>query len=206
MYVDFSQGYGNTNGGSLNNAESEIANLWLNYQAGFAVVTSQEVNNGAVSLSKFKAVLPLNGVDANLTAYKSGGGTLLTEPEQLTQYSTAYAQIDAPAVGVLQAVPAVAASGNSASITLGNITSGTTYDDPIAFSPAGLGLNSGNYYLVNAATGAAVAQTQQSSGLLCATGEHRRGDARAVERGGGHAARRDGVVELPGHRDGRDLR
>ncbi|HUN32756.1 MAG TPA: discoidin domain-containing protein [Trebonia sp.] len=171
VYIDFSAGYGNTSGGSLSNVESQLGNLWLNYQAGFTVVTSQEVNNGAVSLARFKAVLPLNGVDANLTAYKSAGGTVLTEPEQLTQYSTAYAQIDAPAVGVLQAVPAVATNGNSASITLGNITSGTTYNDPIAFSPAGLGLNPGNYYLVNAATGAAVPQAQQSSGLLCATAD-----------------------------------
>jgi hypothetical protein len=171
VYIDFSQGYGNTSGGSLSNVENEIANLWLNYQAGFAVVTSQEVNNGAVSLSKFKAVLPLNGVDANLTAYKSAGGTVLTEPEQLTQYTTAYAQIDSQDVGVLQTVPAVATNGASASITLANITSGTTYDDPIAFSQAGLGLNSGNYYLVNAATGAAVPQTQQSNGLLCATAD-----------------------------------
>jgi hypothetical protein len=69
-------------------------------------------------------------------------------------------------VGNLQTVPAVAASnGTSASITLANITSGTTYNDPIAFSPTGLGLNSGNYYLVNAATGAAVPQTVQSNGL-----------------------------------------
>jgi hypothetical protein len=81
VYIDFSQGYGNTNGGSLNNAENEIANLWLNYQVGFSVVTSLEVNNGAISLSKFRAVLPLNGVDANLTAYESGGGALLTQPE-----------------------------------------------------------------------------------------------------------------------------
>jgi Carbohydrate binding module (family 6)/F5/8 type C domain len=169
VYVDFSQGYGNTSGGSLGSVENEIANLWLNYQAGFAVVTSQEVNNGAVSLSKFKAVLPLNGVDSNLTAYKSVGGTVLTEPEQLTQYTTAYAQIDSRYVGDLQSVPAVATNGTSASITLANITSGTTYNAPIAFSPAGLGLNSGNYYLVNAATGAAVPQTQQSNGLLCAT-------------------------------------
>jgi hypothetical protein len=169
VYIDFSQGYGNTSGGSLNNVENEIANLWLNYQAGFSVVTSQEVNNGAVKLSQFKAVLPLNGTDANLTAYKNAGGTVLTQAEQLTQYSTAYAEIDAPAVGDLQTVPAVAANGNSASITLANITSGTTYNDPVAFSPAGLGLNAGNYYLVNAATGTAVPQTQQSNGLLCAT-------------------------------------
>jgi hypothetical protein len=169
VYIDFSQGYGNMSGGSLDNVENEIGNLWLNYQAGFSVVTSQEVNNGAVKLSSFKAVLPLNGVDANLTAYQSGGGTLLTQPEQLTQYTTPYAEIDAPDVGNLQAVPAVAAGGASASITLANITSGTAYSDPIAFSPAGLGLGSGSYYLVNAATGAAVPQAQQSNGLLCAT-------------------------------------
>jgi Carbohydrate binding module (family 6)/F5/8 type C domain/Abnormal spindle-like microcephaly-assoc'd, ASPM-SPD-2-Hydin len=168
VYIDFSQGYGNTGGGSLNNVENDLANLWLNYQAGFTVVTSQEVKNGAVSLSQFKAVLPLNGVDANLNSYKSGGGVLLTGPAQLTQYTTPYAEIDAPDVGVLQTVPAVATSGTSASITLANITSGTTYNAPIAFSPAGLGLKSGNYYLVNAANGAAVPQTQQASGLVCA--------------------------------------
>ena len=171
VYIDFSQGYGNTNGGSLNNVESDLANLWLNYQAGFTVVTSQEVKNGAVSLSQFKAILPLNGVDTNLTSYQQGGGTLLTGPAQLTQYTTPYAEINAPQVGDLQTVPAVATTGTSASITLANITSGTTYDDPIAFSPAGLGLKTGNYYLVNAATGAALPQTQQSSGLICATAD-----------------------------------
>jgi hypothetical protein len=171
VYVDFSQGYGNTSGGSLNNVQNEIANLWLNYQSGFSVVTSQEVADGAVSLSSFKAVLPLNGVDSNLTSYQSGGGTLLTQPEQLTQYTTAYAQIDSPGVGVLQTVPAVASNGTSASITLANITSGTAYDYPIAFSPAGLGLNAGTYYLVNAATGAAVPQTQQANGLVCASAD-----------------------------------
>ncbi|MGD0700535.1 MAG: hypothetical protein ABSA02_11695 [Trebonia sp.] len=57
VYIDFSQGYGNTTGGSLNNVENDLANLWLNYQAGFTVVTSQEVKNGAVSLSQFKAIL-----------------------------------------------------------------------------------------------------------------------------------------------------
>jgi hypothetical protein len=171
VYIDFSQGYGNTSGGSLNNVQNEIANLWLNYQSGFTVVTSQEVNNGAVSLSSFKAVLPLNGVDANLTSYQDGGGTLLTEPEQLTDYSTAYATIDAPDVGNLQIVPAVATSGTSAALTLANITSGTTYDAPVSVSPAGLGMSSGSYYLVNSATGAAVPQTVQSNGAICATAD-----------------------------------
>jgi len=169
VYIDFSQAYGNTSGGSLGSAEGQLANLWLDFQAGFTVVTSQEVANGAVSLSQFKAILPLNGVDSNLTSYKSGGGTLLTSEAQLSNYITPYAEIDTPGLGDLQTVPVVASNDNSAQITLGNITSGTAYDYPIAFSPTGLGLNAGTYHLVNAATGAAVPQTVQSNGLICAS-------------------------------------
>jgi hypothetical protein len=169
LYIDVSQGYGNTSGGSLNNVQTEAATIWQNFQAGLSIVTSQEVANGAVSLSSFKAVLPLNGVDANLTAYKNGGGNVLATAAQLTQYASAYAVIDAPYVGDLQTVPVVSASGTGASITLSDITDGTAYDAPIAFSPTGLGLKSGSYYLVNAATGAAVPQSVQSSGLICAS-------------------------------------
>ena len=170
LYIDVSQGYGNTNGGSLGGVEGLTQNIWQNFQAGLSIVTSQEVANGAVSLSSFKAVLPLNGVDANLTAYKSGGGTVLSTAAQLTQYATAYAEIDAPYVGDLQTVPDVSSSGTSASITLSNISTGTAYDAPIAFSPAGLGLNSGSYYLVNA-SGTAVPQSVQSNGLICASAD-----------------------------------
>jgi len=169
VYIDFSQGYGNTAGGGLNNVQNELGTLWQDFQAGFAVVTSQEVANGAASLSQYKAILPLNGVDANLTSYQSGGGTLLTTPEQLTQYATAYAQLDNS--GILQTVPAVSSSHTSASITLADVTSGTAYNDPVEFSPAGLGLNSGSYHLVNAATGAAVAQTSQANGEVCAAAD-----------------------------------
>ncbi|MBR7838689.1 choice-of-anchor D domain-containing protein [Actinospica durhamensis] len=168
LYIDVSQGYGNTGGGSLGGVEGLAQNIWQNFQAGISIVTSQEVANGAVSLASFKAVLPLNGVDANLTAYKNGGGTVLATAAQLTQYATAYAEIDAPYVGVLQTVPDVSSSGTSASITLSDISTGTAYNAPIAFSPAGLGLNSGSYYLVNA-SGTAVPQTVQSNGLICAT-------------------------------------
>jgi hypothetical protein len=162
VYIDFSQGYGNTNGGSLNNAESEIANLWLNYQAAFTVVTSQEVNNGAISLSQFKAILPLNGTDANLTAYKNAGGTLLTAASQLSQYAPAYATLASS--GVAQVVPAVSSSGTSAQLTLADITSGTAYDDSITVNPAGLGLAAGTYHVVNA-SGTAVPQEAVAGGI-----------------------------------------
>ena len=56
-------------GGSLANVEYDLANLWARDQSGFAVVTSQEVASGVVKLSQYKAVLPLNGVDAALKAY-----------------------------------------------------------------------------------------------------------------------------------------
>ena len=167
VYIDFSQAYGNTSGGSLNNVEGQLASLWLDFQAGFTVVTSQEVANGAVSLSSFKAILPLNGVDTNLTSYQSGGGTLLTSEQQLTGYITPYAQLDSS--GILQTVPSVASSHTSAQLVLGDINSSLNYDDTVQFNPAGLGLNSGSYYLVNNTTGAAVPQTVQSNGDVCAT-------------------------------------
>src|ERR1700722_553497 len=93
LYIDASQGYGNMSGGSLGSVEGEALSDWDGFQAGLTLVTSQEVANGAVKLSSFKAILPLNGVDANLTSYQSGGGTLLTSDSQVSQYATAYATL-----------------------------------------------------------------------------------------------------------------
>ena len=126
MYVDYSQAYGNASGGGLAAPENEVTDLWDGYQAGFAVVTSQEVDNGTVKLSQYKAILPANGVDANLTAYQKAGGTLLTTGSQLSQYAPAYATLASS--GVVQIVPVVA-SGTSAQLTLANITSGTAYNN-----------------------------------------------------------------------------
>jgi hypothetical protein len=167
LYIDASQGYGNTSGGSLNTVESGAASIWNSFQSGLSVVTSQEVANGAVNLSSFRAVLPLNGVDANLASYKNGGGALLTSAAQLTQYTKAYAVVDAPYVGDVQTVPVVSTDHSSASLTLADITSGTAYTAPIAVDPAGLGLNTGSYHLVDA-SGNALPQSVQSNGQICA--------------------------------------
>jgi hypothetical protein len=165
VYIDFSQAYGNASGGNLGSPEDSITNLWNSYQAGFTVVTSQEVNAGIVKLSQFKAVLPMNGVDANLTAYGSAGGTLLTSNAQLAQYAPAYATL--ANVGVLQVVPDVASSRTSAQVTLANITSGTTYNSTVTLNPTGLGLNSGTYHVV-AANGSVVPQETVTGGICAA--------------------------------------
>jgi hypothetical protein len=162
VYVDYSSAYGNTSGGTLATPENEITDLWDGYQAGFAVVTSQEVDNGTVKLSQYKAILPTNGVDANLTAYQSAGGTLLTTGSQLSQYAPAYASLASN--GVLQVVPDTASSDTSAQLTLADITSGTAYDDSITFNTAGLGLTAGTYHVVNA-SGTAVPQEAVSGGI-----------------------------------------
>jgi hypothetical protein len=164
VYVDYSQAYGNASGGSLASPEDDITSLWDRYQAGFAVVTSQEVNSGIVKLSQYRAVLPVNGTDANLTAYKNAGGTVLTTGSQLSQYAPAYASLASS--GTLQIVPAVAAAGTSAQLQLANVTSGTAYDESVTLAPAGLGLAAGTYHVVNA-SGAAVPQ-QAVSGGICA--------------------------------------
>ena len=165
VYLDFSQAYGNTSGGAVNAMEDATTTLWNGFQSGFAVVTSQEVNNGTVKLSSYKAILPMNGVDANLNAYKAAGGTLLTAGSQLAQYAPAYAMLANS--GVLQTVPAVASSHTSATITLANITSSTTYNSVVTFYTAGLGLNSGSYHLVNA-SGTVVPQVAVSGGVCAA--------------------------------------
>jgi hypothetical protein len=162
LYIDVSQGYGNTSGGSLGSVESEAQSTWDGFQSGLAIVTSQEIANGAVSLSSYKAVLPLNGVDANVTAYKNAGGTVLTSSSQVPQYATAYATLTSS--GTVQVVPDVSSAGTSAQLTLANITSGTAYDSTITINPAGLGLAAGTYPVVNA-SGTAVPQSAVSGGI-----------------------------------------
>ena len=45
VYIDYSKAWGNTSGGSLTSVENNLAALWADYQAGFAVVTSEELAN-----------------------------------------------------------------------------------------------------------------------------------------------------------------
>jgi len=165
LYIDVSQGYGNTSGGSLSNVQTEAATIWNGFQSGVDIVTSQEVNNGAIKLSSFKAVLPLNGVDANLTSYQGGGGTLLTSSAQVSQYATAYATLANS--GIVQIVPVVSSSLTSAQLALADINSSTGYSDPITINPTGLGLASGSYHLVNS-SGTVIPQEAVAGGI-CAS-------------------------------------
>ncbi|MEY9864362.1 hypothetical protein ABH935_010018 [Catenulispora sp. GAS73] len=165
VYIDASAAYGNASGPNLGAPENTVAALWDGYQAGFSVVTSEEVNTGVVKLSQYKAVLPMNGVDANLTAYKNAGGNLLTAGSQLAQYAPAYAKLANS--GIVQIVPVVAAGNTSAQLTIADINSGTAYNNVITVNPAGLGLASGSYHLVNA-SGATIPQKAVSGGV-CAS-------------------------------------
>ncbi|MGH3166318.1 MAG: beta-galactosidase [Trebonia sp.] len=166
VYIDVSQAYGNPAGGSLNDVVGDLTSLWDRDQAGFAVVTSQEVANGAAKLSQYKAVLPLNGVDATLKSYQAGGGTLLSQDSQLAAYAPAYAQLSSP--DSLQTVPVVAASHRSAAITLAEVSAYFGYAGTATFSPAGLTLKPGTYHLVDAATGTAMPQRALPDGDVCA--------------------------------------
>jgi hypothetical protein len=165
VYLDDSLAYGNTSGGSLGAPENNIAAAWNQYQGGFAVVTSQEVDTGIVKLAQFKAVLPINGTDANLTAYKNAGGNLLTAVSQLPQYAPAYAALANS--GIVQVVPDVSAAKTSAQLTLAEVNSGTAYNNTITINPAGLGLASGSYHLVNG-SGTVIPQKAVSGGICAA--------------------------------------
>jgi hypothetical protein len=167
VYMDVSQGFGNSAGGSMTNVEYDLATLWNRNQSGFAVVTSQEVAAGKVKLSQYKAVLPLNGVDAALKAYAADGGRVLANESQLAAYAPAYAQLSTPYT--LQTVPAVAPNHRSASITLAEVSPYFAYSGSATFSPKGLNLRPGTYHLVDAATGEAVPQAAEPNGDVCGT-------------------------------------
>jgi hypothetical protein len=167
VYLDDSLAYGNTSGGSLGAPENDIASAWDQYQGGFSVVTSEEVDTGVVKLSQYQAILPINGVDANLTAYKDAGGSLLTSVSQLSQHAPAYAALANS--GIVQVVPVVSSAKTSAELTLADINSSTGYDNTITIDPTGLGLAAGSYHLVNAG-GTAIPQ-QAVSGGICAAAD-----------------------------------
>jgi Beta-galactosidase len=169
VYMDVSQGFGNSAGGSLANVEFDLANLWNRDQSGFAVVTSKEVASGVVKLSRYKAVLPINGVDAALKAYAASGGRLLTHDSQLAAYAPAYAKLSSPYS--LQTVPAVAPDHRSASITLAEVSTYFGYNGSATFTPAGLDLAPGRYHLVDAASGKAMPQAAEPNGDVCANVE-----------------------------------
>ncbi|MGY5055583.1 beta-galactosidase [Streptomyces sp. 900105755] len=165
VYFDYSKAWGNAAGGSLNAVENQLTALWSRHQSGFAVVTSDEVKNHAADLSKFRAVLPLNGTDANVTAYRQAGGTVLSSGDQLTRYAPAYAELSS--AHALQVVPTTAADHRSAQLVLAEINPYFPYDGAVVLRPGGLGLKAGRYHAVDAATGKALPQVPQSDGGAC---------------------------------------
>lgn len=166
VYIDYSQARGNTAGGSLANVENNLTALWSRDQSGFAVVTSEEVADHTVDLSKYRAVLPLNGVDAALTKYQANGGTVLTDGSQLAEYAPAYA--DLSSAHAVQAVPVTAADHRSASITLAEVSPYFGYDGTVVLNPSGLNLVPGSYHLRNVLTGQVPAQKTLADGGVCA--------------------------------------
>ncbi|MFE0464065.1 beta-galactosidase [Kitasatospora sp. NPDC058965] len=165
VYIDYSQARGNTGGGSLSGIENNIGSLWSGYQAGFAVVTSEEIANHADSLSNYRAVLPMNGVDANLTAYQKGGGKLLTSGSQLSGYAPAYA--DLTSQHELQVVPVTAADHRSASLTVAEVNPSFGFTGSVTLHPNGLNLVAGRYHVVDALTGKVPAQAVLADGSIC---------------------------------------
>ncbi|WP_205865045.1 beta-galactosidase [Planctomonas sp. JC2975] len=165
LYIDVSQGYDNSAGGSLVNVENLITTAWDRDQSGFDIVTSQEIANGRADLSHYRAVLPLNGQDARIAAYASHGGVVLNDDSQLTDYAPAYAQLTS--AGALQVVPTVAADGRSAQIVVAEVSSVYPYDGSVVLRTDGLNLKKGAYHVVDGTTGRPLAQSVTNDGGLC---------------------------------------
>jgi hypothetical protein len=165
VYIDYSTARGNDSGGDLNGVENNITALWDGYQAGFSVVTSEEIANHADSLSHYRAVLPMNGSDAAIAAYQNAGGTVLSNGSQLASYAPAYA--DLTSQHALQVVPVTAFNHRSAAITLGEVNPNFGYTGSVTLHPKGLNLVNGTYHVVDALTGQAPAQKPLADGSVC---------------------------------------
>jgi len=124
------------------------------------------VADGTADLSRYRAVLPLNGMDRALNGYAAAGGRLLTQDDQLAQWAPPYVTLSS--TRSLQVVPAVARDRRSASLTLAEVSPYYDYHGSAVFSRSGLGLAAGSYHLVDAATGAAVPQLAEAGGDVCA--------------------------------------
>lgn len=170
LYQDVSQSYGTspdtTNAGpNMGNLENLITSAWNRYQSGFVVVTSQEIANHVVKLSDFKAVLPLNGVDANLQAYQDQGGKLLASAGQITDDAPAYAVLSS--AGLAQVVPTVAPNRRSAQVVIAAVNASYGYHGSVLLQPAGLNLTPGTYHVVDGLTGKDLPQVALADGSVC---------------------------------------
>ncbi|MBO0812448.1 MAG: beta-galactosidase, partial [Microlunatus sp.] len=174
LYADVSQGFGTGTdsinaGPNMADLESMITSTWNRYQAGFAVITSQEVANHAVDLSTFKAILPMNGIDENLSRYRAAGGTLLDNADQLSDVAPAYAVLSS--AGLAQVVPTVAANGLSAQVVVAAVNQSYAYHGSVLLQPAGLNLRPGSYHVVDGQSGADLPQVVLADGSICLPAE-----------------------------------
>lgn len=126
---------------------SRLEDLWRTRPSGFVTVTDLELSAGVVSLSRFKAVLPLNGAtDPAVLAYAATGGRVLNYAEELTDYAPSYA-VFAPSVGMVEVVPIVDTVTRRAWIGLASIHPAWGYDGILTLQLAGLNLPDGEYHL-----------------------------------------------------------
>jgi hypothetical protein len=163
LYVSFASAHGDPNAIDDSAVENEIAADWSDAQTGFTVVTDEEVSHHIVDLSKFKAVLPMNGTDAYLQQYAAHGGHLLTSADELGKYAQPYA--DLTASHLIETVPTVAANRKSAAILIAEVNQFYDYSGSVTVRTSGLDLKAGPYHLVDKSSGKVLPQKAVSGGI-----------------------------------------
>jgi hypothetical protein len=156
VYVSFASAHGAA--GDLSAVENEIGGIWGRTQIGFSVVTDEEVAHHVVDLSKFKAILPLNGIDNYLKNYR---GHLLTDQSQLANYAKPYAALTA--AHLVEAVPTVATDRGSAKLMIGEVNQFYNYNGSVTVDPAALNLKAGTYHVTQ--NGTAIPQKAVAQGI-----------------------------------------
>jgi hypothetical protein len=145
-----------TDPGALSGMAARLARIWRRMHVAFTVVTNREVKAGVVRLKQFRAIFPLNGRhDRIITNYAAHGGHVLYRPSQLTDYAPAYISYY-PATDGIEAVPTVNRAAHTAWIAFSRWPSSDSYTGTATLDLKALGLPTGRYYIVKAATGSPI--------------------------------------------------
>jgi len=148
--------------------ETVLSRIWTKLHVPFTVVTDREIAAGAVRLNQFRAVVSLTGQDdPALVAYAAQGGHVYDQAHcaELLTYAKPYISFTPDAGNTVEAAPTVNRAKRTAWLTFSGCVPAHPYTGTTTIDLNALGLEQGQYHIIDAATGLPVASMATPGGL-----------------------------------------
>ena len=141
----------------------QIRDFWRLHHVLPHFITDQQVEDGAVKLEQFKAIIDLGNERADLPALRAYAGKhpVLDNLEQMVPLLRPYVTLD-PAFEFLEVMPVV--DGTSVWLTLANCSGDKAYSGSISFDPQAVGLKSTAFDVKMVKSGELVPATRPADG------------------------------------------